>query len=120
MHPGVKAPTAVDATGVVVSQREDWPCQSGIAADRQISERGRSQEYGRSPGLLRLCVQFPKAASSTALSSADPGAWELGLRVHKSFRVAIPSAHLSTHLPHPFLPVQSDTACMFSLYITEV
>lgn len=90
MHPGAKAPTAGDVTGVVVSQGEDWPCQPGIAAAPQVSEMGRSQEYGRSPDSLKLCLQFPKADSSAALSSAGPGSWELGLGVHKSFRGAVP------------------------------
>lgn len=62
---------------------------------------------------------MPKAASSTAelCKSWDLG---LGLRIHKNLRVVVPSAYLSTHLPHPFLPLQSDTARVFSLYITEV
>lgn len=90
MHPGAKAPTAGDVTGVVVSQGEDWPCQPGIAAAPQVSEMGRSQEYGRSPDSLKLCLQFLKADSSAALSSAGPGSWELGLGVHKSFRGAVP------------------------------
>lgn len=90
LHPGAKAPTAADVTGIVVSQGEDWPCQPGIAAAPQVSEMGRSQGYGRSPDSLRLCVPFPNAASNAALSSAGPGSWKLGLGVHKSIRVAVP------------------------------
>lgn len=79
-----------DVTGVVVSQGEDWPCQPGMPAAPQVSEMGRSRENGRSPHSLRLCVQFPKASSSAALSSAGPGSWKLCFGAHKSIRVAVP------------------------------